>query len=118
LLVPLVIAAVCFGVGVFAAARWLPDLAPGTIGGLAFFAVVGLLAAALSLVGIQVWYLVHSLDHAAGTEKNVIVFGVLGATLWQTGLLVGLASITYLLAPRASARPSGPDAGPTTPPED
>ena len=40
MLVPVLIFFVCFVAGVMSAARWLPDLAPGPIGGLAFFTVV------------------------------------------------------------------------------
>jgi hypothetical protein len=58
----IVIAVVCFFAGAGAASRWLPDLAPGPVGGLAFFAVCGLFGAALAALGVNVDYLVRTLE--------------------------------------------------------
>jgi hypothetical protein len=96
---PALIAAVCLFAGVAAAVRWLPDLAEGAIGGLAFFAVCGLLGAALALLGLHVYLIVESL-HNLG-EKGAIFADGLQSMLWDTGSLVGLAIAVYLLAPPA-----------------
>jgi hypothetical protein len=52
MLVPVLVFLVCFCVGAIAAARRLPDLAKRPLGGLAFFAVVGLFAASLNIAGL------------------------------------------------------------------
>jgi hypothetical protein len=95
---PALIAAVCLFAGVAAAVRWLPDLAEGAVGGLTFFAVCGLLGAALALFGLHIYSIVEDL-HDFG-ERGAILAGGLESMLWDTGSLVGLAVAVYLLAPR------------------
>lgn len=101
--VPPIIFAVCLGGGVYAASRWLPELAPGPVGGLAFFAVCGLLGASLAVFGLDIYGLVEDLsDRFAGLGGRRILAGGLESLLWQTGVLVALALAVYLLAPPAS----------------
>jgi hypothetical protein len=87
---------------VFGAARWLPDLAPGPVGGIALFAVTGLLAAALAVVGLRVYtivtYITESPFGSSGHEGEIFASGVI-ELLYEAGALVGLAGILYLLAP-------------------
>jgi hypothetical protein len=107
-LLPALITAVCLFAGVAAAVRWLPDLAEGAVGGLAFFAVCGLLGAALALLGLHVYLIVESL-HSLG-EKGAVFADGLQNTLWDTGSLAGLAIAVYLLAPGAeTGRERTPD---------
>lgn len=82
-------------------ARWLPDLAVGPVGGLAFFAVCGLLGAALGLVGLHIFSIVEGLDRFDGVGKAEIVAGDLQSMLWEAGSLFGLSIAVYLLAPPA-----------------
>ncbi len=91
----------CAGAGVAAGARWLPDLAPGPVGGLAFFVVCGLLGAALGLVGLHVLTIVEELNHLDGIDisKADVVASGLESMLWEAGSVFGLASAVYLLAP-------------------
>jgi phosphotransferase system glucose/maltose/N-acetylglucosamine-specific IIC component len=91
----------CAGAGVAAGARWLPDLAPGPVGGLAFFVVCGLLGAALGLVGLHVFTIVEELNRLDGIDlgKADIVATGLESMLWEAGSVFGLASVVYLLAP-------------------
>jgi hypothetical protein len=110
--VPIIIAAVCFGGGIFAASRWLPELASDEVGGLAFFAVCGLLGIVLALIGVHVYLLVVAVELASG--RAVVVAGELAAGLRDVGTVLGLACAVFLLAPRlASARPARP--GPPEP---
>jgi len=99
--IPIVIFVVCVSVGVLASSRWLPDLPGGTIGGLAFFAVCGLLGAALGLVGLQIYWIVRQGELLGRIGSSAIVANGLSAILWQAGSLLGLAAVVYLLAPRA-----------------
>lgn len=100
-LVPVVIFIVCVGAGVAAGARWLPNLADGQVGGLAFFVVCGLLGAALGLVGLHVFLIVEDLNHFRGGGRAEIVAIELRSMLWEAGSVLGLASAVYLLAPAA-----------------
>ena len=108
--IPVLIFLGAMSVGVLASAQWLPDLAEGQVGGLAFFLVCGMLGAALGLVGVHVYTLVEELNSVHGLpnnfDKGQIVAGVLRAAVFQSGSLVGLASVVYLLAPP----PEGDDA--------
>jgi predicted phage tail protein len=100
--IPIVIFVVCVSAGVFASSRWLPDLAGGTIGGLAFFVVCGLLGASLEVVGVQIYLIVKQAEVLGrlGDSEALVAEG-LSALLWQAGVLLGLAAVVYLLAPRA-----------------
>ena len=98
--VPVLIFAACFAVGTVAAARWLRSLAPEAIGGLAFFVVTGLLAAALSLVGVRLYAIINQLDHIEGhIEESEIIAAGIRDILWQAGTIFGFACVIYLLAP-------------------
>jgi phosphotransferase system glucose/maltose/N-acetylglucosamine-specific IIC component len=102
----------CAGAGVAAGARWLPDLAPGPVGGLAFFVVCGLLGAALGLVGLHIFTIVEELNRFGGIDisKADVVATGLESMLWEAGSVFGLASAVYLLAPAAeSAEESVPE---------
>lgn len=104
MLVPVLVFFACFAAGVMSSARWLPDLAPGSVGGLAFFAVVGLFAAALSLAGLHAYSIITELTSrppGLGIDKAEILASGLRNILLDAGTLVGLAGIVYLLAPPA-----------------
>jgi hypothetical protein len=105
---PLVIFVVCLAVGVVAGSRWLPELAAGPVGGLAFFVVCGLLGAALGVVGLHVYSIVEELDRFGsrgfvGFGNGEIVATGLRGMLFEAGSLLGLAGAVYLLAPRGRA---------------
>jgi hypothetical protein len=114
---PIAIFVVCVAAGIYASTRWLPELAPGPVGGLAYFAVCGLLAAALVVFGLDVYGIVESLSHFPDLGKGVILANGLEQILWQTGLLIGAALAVYLLAPPREepdvslASGADPDAG-------
>lgn len=91
---------VCLCAGVVAGARRLPDLAAGSVGGLAFFVVCGLLGAALALVGLHVYSIVEEWNAFGGIKDGELVASGLGSMLWEAGSLFGLAAAVYLLAPR------------------
>jgi hypothetical protein len=104
MLVPAVIFVACLVAGVAGGARWLPDLAVGPVGGVAFFVVCGLLGAALGLVGLHVYSIVDELNHLGGfggIRKGDILATGLESMLWDAGSLFGLAFVVYLLAPSA-----------------
>ncbi len=96
----------CLGAGVGISSRWLPDLAVGPVGGLAFFVVCGLLGAAFGLVGLHIYSIVNQLNHFGGlgvfrSEKAELLASGLESMLWEAGSLFGLAIAVYLLAPPA-----------------
>jgi len=98
--VPVLIFVACFAVGTLAAARWLPGLAAGKVGGLAFFAVTGLLAASISLVGVRIYAMINQLNSGElNIVKSEIVAVGIRDILWQAGTIFGLACVIYLLAP-------------------
>jgi hypothetical protein len=104
MLIPVLILFVCFVAGVMSAARWLPNLAPGPVGGLAFFAVVGLFSAALSMVGLRAYLLISELTNRSaglGGSKAEILADGLQAILFDAGTLFAFAGIVFLLAPGA-----------------
>jgi hypothetical protein len=101
MLIPIVIFVACFCAAVFASSRWLPDLATGTVGGLAFFVVCGLLGAALAVAGLNIYTIVKQAEDFGGIDRSGLVAGRLIEMLWQAGSLLGLAMAVYLLAPRA-----------------
>jgi len=118
--IPAVIFLACVGAGVVAAARWLPDLAVGPVGGLAFFVVCGLMGAALGLVGLHIYSIVNQLNHFEGfaglrNEKAELLASGLAAMLWEAGSLFGLAIAVYLLAPPAEVAEELAAVGPTAP---
>jgi hypothetical protein len=112
MIVPIVIFLACLGAGVTAAARWLPDLAVGPRGGLAFFVVCGLLGAAAGIIGLRIYSIANSIGEFKSLGNGEIVADGLADMLWEAGLLLGLATLIYLLAPAAetveeSARRAG-----------
>ncbi len=100
MLVPIIIFVVCFGGGAAAAGHWLPDLGASRVAGLAFFAVCGLLGAALAIVGLNVYEMVKGLGGFEETKAEILA-GELRYTLLEAGTLFGLAAIVYLIAPQA-----------------
>jgi hypothetical protein len=92
----------CLSVGVWAASRWLPDLAAGGVGGLAFFVVCGLLGGALTVVGLTIYEIVQDINAFGGVERTALVSAQLATMLLQAGSLSGLAAVVYLLAPGRS----------------
>jgi hypothetical protein len=114
--VPIVIFAACLAVGAWAASRWLPSLASGMVGGLAFLAVCGLIGAALALVGVHVYLIVRAAERNFGTERAEIVAQGLTLLLWEAGSLLGFAWAVYLLAPkRGAARATSEQVGTSRP---
>ena len=103
MVVPIVVFFACLGAGVTAAARWLPDLAEGSRGGLAFFAVCGLLGAAVGIASLRVYSIVNSINEfkSLGGGNGEIVASGLATMLWEAGSLIGFAALVYLLAPAA-----------------
>ena len=97
----------CFGVGMTASARWLPDLAPGRVGGLAFTTVCVLLGAALGMVGLHTYSLISELRGLpSGASQDEILAGILRNILLDAGTLLGFAGTIYLLAPPADEQPT------------
>ncbi len=104
MLVPVLVFVVCFWLGVVASARWLPNLAPGPVGGVAFFGVIGLLSGALALAGLHIYSIIHELDaNELHVDKAEIVAGGVRNLLWEAGTLAGLGLVAFLLAPEAHA---------------
>lgn len=104
MLIPVLIFLACFSVGVVASSRWLPDLAAGSVAGLAFLLVCGLLGAAAGLLGVSVYTIVEELKHvppviSAGAGEGELVAGFLRNLVFEDGSLLGFAAVVYLLAP-------------------
>ncbi len=101
--VPVIIFVACFAAGVYASSRWLPELAPGPVGSLAFFSVCGLLSAALAVFGLNVYDLVETLSRGGifggGRDNGVLLASGLESILFQSGVLSATALGIYLLAP-------------------
>jgi hypothetical protein len=107
--VPVLIFVATFAGGAMASARWLPPLALGRVGGLAFFSVCGLLGMSLALIGIHVYEIVRQLDQVVpslGVKKQDVLASGLETTLRDTGPVLGLAIAVYLLAPGEDEAPS------------
>ncbi len=105
MLVPALVFLACFGGGIFAATRWLPELASGPVGGIAFFAICGLLGAGLGIVGLHIYLMVRELETFGGESRfennaSILASGLLSIML-DAGTVFGLATITYLLAPHS-----------------
>lgn len=102
--VPIIIFVVYFGGGAYVAAQRLPDLGPGRVAGLAFFAVCGLLAGALGIAGLNIYEIIRELrGHGFGGSDADILADSLRILLLETGTLFGLAAMVYLLAVRMNS---------------
>lgn len=113
--VPILIFVVCLLAGVFAMSSWLPELAAGSVGGFAFFVVCGLSGSALGVAGLRIYGVIEGVEgEPRGSFKRLYVANTLTDMLWESGLLLGLAMVIYLLAARVDA-PTMPS--PSTPPE-
>jgi hypothetical protein len=113
MLVPALVFLACFGAGVISASRWLPDLGPGPVGGLAFFTVVGLFSAALSMAGLHAYSVISELTNpppGLGVSKAELLAGGLRNILLDAGTLFAFAAIVFLLAPPADDEPDEPEA--------
>lgn len=108
-LVPIVVFVGCFAAGAVASARWLPPLPHGLVSGLVFLLVCGLLGAALSLVGLNLYSIIHDLQRSgdSGLADTFVVAGGLRDMSFEAGTITGLAALLYLLAPRAVIRQQG-----------
>jgi hypothetical protein len=101
MVVVIVVAVACFSVGILAVTRWLPELAEGPVGTMAYFVVCGLSAAAVGLVGISIEQIVRGVETSSGRFKEFVVAGGLTSILRDAGTVAGLALIGYLLAPKS-----------------
>lgn len=112
---PILLFVVCLCGGAAASGQWLPDLAAGRVGGLAFFVVCGLLGAALALVAEHIYLIVTEVERLVAIPgapgKAEVVGSGLRDILEQAGPLVGLAFAVYLLAP-PPAEPDEPASDP------
>jgi hypothetical protein len=90
--------------GSWACAQWLPDLAAGSVGGLAFFLVCGLAGAALGDVGLHVYLIVRLAEDARGPQAEFVATELRLMT-FEAGSLAALAAIVYLLAPAPEHEP-------------
>lgn len=97
MLVFAIVAVACFIGGMWAATTWMPALAEGPVGTLAYFVVCGLAGAVVAVLGIHVWQIGHIAKIKEG-PKYLHEEGI--------GTLAGVALIAYLLAPKAP--PSDP----------
>ncbi|HXD55376.1 MAG TPA: hypothetical protein VN618_11525 [Solirubrobacteraceae bacterium] len=103
--IPALVFVATFGAGIMACARWLPEPAPGPVGGMAFFAVSGLVGAGAGLLGLHVYLIVRELESASGSglfdSKGDALAGGLASMLFDAGLVFAAAAAVYLLAPEA-----------------
>ncbi len=110
--VPALIFVLAFIGGVLAAARWLPELASGPVGGLAFFAVCGLIGAAVGLTGMHIYSTVRELEELSGngvfSSKGDVLADGISAILYESGVLFAAAVAVFLLAPRESSAGAEP----------
>lgn len=104
MLLPIIIVVACFATGAVASARWLPPLPDGLLGGVAFLLVCGLLAASLSLVGLNIYSIVNALQRQFGSDvaESIVAVDGLRELLYEGGVTAGLAGIIYMLALRRS----------------
>jgi hypothetical protein len=109
MVVLIVVAVVCFIAGVGASSRWLPELADGPVGGIAYFIVCGLAGAALSALGLNIDATVRSLEGTGsnldGIETTILADSLI-SIMRDCGTIAGLALIAYLLAPKGAGEPS------------
>lgn len=103
MLIPVLAFVVASLAGSWASAQWLPNLARGSVGGLAFFLVCGLWGAALGTMALHVYLIVRELETAHEAFGAVDVAEELRLMAFDAGSLTALASIVYLLAPAPEA---------------
>jgi hypothetical protein len=99
MLTPVLIFLVASVAGAWACAQWLPDLAAGSVGGLAFFVVCGLAGAALGLIADHVYLIVRVVESSRAAFGPVSVAEELRLMAFEVGSVAGLACIVYLWAP-------------------
>ena len=105
--------------GVYLAARFLPPLASTQEGVIATWIVRVFFAGAVAWIAVQLYFMIHAYANLhregagfplPGDDKSQILTSTLQTILLYGGLLVGAASIIYLLAPTddtsAAAAPS------------
>jgi hypothetical protein len=101
--IPAVVFVACFAGGVIAASQWLPDIAGGPVGTIAYFAVCGLLGAGLGIVGLHVYLTAEAIKRDSGLpleDRGTILASGLLQILLDGGTVFGLAIVAYLLSPR------------------
>jgi len=105
MLVLVIIAIACFLAGAMAASRWLPDLAAGPVGTMAFFVICGLCGAVVGLFGLNIDAMIKQAEGIGhGQEQLAVAVGLLDI-LRDCGPLAAFALIAFLLAPRPSDQP-------------
>lgn len=103
--IPIAIFVVCLAIGVYAASRWLPELASGTVGGLGYLVVCGLVGAAAGVFGLRIYNIVEILEETGirSLRNQGLALG-LETLLFDTGLLLGLAPASICSRPREPGR--------------
>jgi hypothetical protein len=117
MLIPVLIFVVALSAGVVVGSRWLPDLAAGQVGGLAFFVVCGLIGVAFGLLGVHIYLITEEVKHlpsVGGLSEAEALAGGIRNICFEVGSLVGFASVVYLLAPRAPEMESELEAEPAS----
>jgi len=99
MLTPVLIFVVAAVVGAWACAQWLPDLAAGSVGGLAFFLVCGLAGAALGVIATHIYLMVRLAEERHLSFRAEGMASQLQAMGFDAGTLAAFAGIVYLLAP-------------------
>ena len=101
--VPALIFVLVFSAAVVATARWLPELAPGPVGGITFFAVCGLAGAAAGLAGLHIYEIVRNLEEIGGgapfARRGDVLAEGLVSMLYECALIGGAAVAVFLLGP-------------------
>jgi hypothetical protein len=95
--VAVLICVVCLLAGAAASARWLPELAPGPVGGMALIAICGLLGMALAILGLHIYEVIEI--ESTGPVGRFEFASAFSSMFADAGPLIGLAIAVYLLAP-------------------
>jgi hypothetical protein len=102
MVVLVLIAVACFTAGAIAAARWLPDLAEGPVGTMAFFVICGLCGAVVGLFGLNIDATIKRAESIGQEgEQAAVALGLLDI-LRDCAPIAAFALIAFLLAPRPS----------------
>jgi hypothetical protein len=102
--IPILIFLVTFAGGAMLAARLLPALAPGRVGGLAFFVVCGLAGAGLSVFGLDIYHLARQLhlnNPDTGLSNGDLITTGVRSAIFEGAELFAFGAAVYLLAPGA-----------------